>query len=167
MKGLIIIIEIERKFLIDKFPQELPMIFKADVEQGYLSTDPTVRIRMCKNENEEKYELCFKSKGSLVRQEVELEITKEVYQQLKNMLKAPIIVKDFRIFELSSGQELECSLVDPGSETAFYYAEVEFDSVEQANAFIPPDWIGWEVTEQPEYAMAEYWNRKLKRLNTD
>ena len=37
--------EIERKFLIDGFPSDLPLLKESEVEQGYLATAPVVRIR--------------------------------------------------------------------------------------------------------------------------
>ena len=37
--------EIERKFLLDSFPQGLPLLEESVMEQGYLCTDPVVRIR--------------------------------------------------------------------------------------------------------------------------
>ena len=38
-------------------------------------------------------------------------------------------------------------------------AEVEFDSVEAANAFVPPDFLGREMTEVREFSMSQYWIR--------
>lgn len=48
-----------------------------------------------------------------------------------------MIRKDYRIYQLPDGRKLECSLVDGGTENAFLYAEVEFPTVEEANAFVP------------------------------
>ena len=57
--------EIERKFLPDKDsfpfrPEDHPC---RHIEQGYLCTDPVVRVRMDNNE----YFLTYKSKGLMVR----------------------------------------------------------------------------------------------------
>ena len=38
-------------------------------------------------------------------------------------------------------------------------AEVEFDAVAAASAFVPPDWLGRDVTDDPRY--------KNKKLATD
>ena len=38
-------LEIERKYKLDRFPENLPELTRAAVEQGYLCTRPTVRIR--------------------------------------------------------------------------------------------------------------------------
>ena len=42
----------------------------------------------------------------------------------------------------------------------FAYAEVEFSSVEEANAFVMPEFLLKDVTEDPYYSMAGYWKRK-------
>ena len=72
----------------------------------------------------------------------------------------PMIEKDYRVYALPDGLRLECSLVDEGTPTAFYYAEVEFDSLEAAYAFQPPAFLGREVTEERGYSMGQYWERK-------
>ena len=55
--------EIERKFLIDTLPENLSDYPYHQLEQGYLCTEPVVRIR---RENDDYY-LTYKSKGLMVR----------------------------------------------------------------------------------------------------
>ena len=38
-------LEIERKFMIDRFPEHLKLLCSAYIEQGYVSANPEVRIR--------------------------------------------------------------------------------------------------------------------------
>lgn len=152
--------EIERKFLIDRFPNELPLLEEAEVYQGYLCVNPVVRIRSKRNLNEENYVLCFKGKGTLVRSELEMPLTKEQFEQLRGLLSKPMIHKIYRVYALETGLKLECNVVDPGTPDEFMYAEVEFSSVEQANAFVPPSYLGKDVTETPGYSMGAYWARK-------
>ncbi|HBT65838.1 MAG TPA: hypothetical protein DEB10_14360 [Ruminococcaceae bacterium] len=154
--------EIERKFLIDSFPNQLPLLSETVVYQGYISVEPVVRIRSKKSMKEMDYILCFKSDGTLVRQEIEIPITKKTFDGLKGFLKAPMIVKDYRVYKLSDELKLECSLVDRGEPTEFMFAEVEFNTIEQALAFQPPAFLGKEVTEDRSYGMAAYWVRKNK-----
>lgn len=158
MKGM----EIERKFLTDGFP-ELPEQSRSEMHQGYLCTDPVVRIRSKKQNGVESYRLCFKGKGTLIRQETELDLTAEQFGELEKLLPAPMIRKERRVYLLPDGHELECSWVDPGEATEFFYAEVEFDTVEGAKAFIPPAFLGREVTEDESYTMAGYWVQTRKR----
>ena len=158
--------EIERKFLIDRFPCELPLLEEAVVYQGYISVNPIVRIRSMKSENQEKYILCFKGSGTPARQETEIEISKEVFDQLKNLLQAPMIRKDYKVYGLPDGMKLECSLVDKGEPTEFMFAEIEFDTIEQALSYRPPAFLEREVTQDRSYGMAAYWVKKLKFYKT-
>ncbi len=145
--------EIERKFLISGFPEGLPLLGEAVLEQGYLCTDPVVRIRSKEQDGRTTYRLCFKGEGRLVRQETELDLTAEQFAELQNLLRAPMVRKDFRVYALPGGERLECSLVDG----AFFYAEVEFPTVEAARAFTPPAFLGREVTEEEGFSMSDYW----------
>ena len=148
--------EIERKFLISGFPEGLPLLGEAVLEQGYLCTEPVVRIRSKEQDGRTTYRLCFKGEGRLVRQETELDLTAEQFAELQNLLRAPMVRKDFRVYALPGGERLECSLVDG----AFFYAEVEFPTVEAARAFTPPAFLGREVTEEAGFSMSDYWKTR-------
>lgn len=154
-------VEIERKFLIDDFPALLPERC-AETEQGYLCHTPVVRIRRSTEHGENRYRLCFKGKGTLVRQELELELTQAQYEQLALLLTEPTVRKEYRTYRLPSGHVLECSHVDAGEPTSFWYAEVEFASEEEAAAFVPPPFLGREITEDPEFTMSAYARRKAQ-----
>ena len=92
--------EIERKFLIGGFPAGLPLLEQAVMEQGYLCTDPVVRIRSKESGGRTGYRLCFKGKGKLVRQETELDLTAGQFAELKNLLPAPLVRKEYRVYGL-------------------------------------------------------------------
>ena len=154
--------EIERKFKLIEFPN-LPEVAFLDQWQGYLATAPEVRIRRTENHTAgaETYILCIKSVGDLVRHEVETEITREQFEELASMLDYPLIHKELHAYRLPDGHVMECSRVDDG---AFSYAEVEFASVEEANAWTPPEWLGREMTYEKGFKMRQYWSdRSLAR----
>lgn len=153
--------EIERKFLIDAFPKEYPLLEESVVHQGYLAVDPVVRIRSKQSSKKSDYILCFKGEGTLMRQETEIPISYGTFKELEALLKAPMIRKDYKVYELPDGMKLECNLVDEGTTTEFFYAEVEFESLKQAKEFVPPAILKKEVTEDPSYSMGNYWSRKL------
>ena len=161
--------EIERKWLVEGFFDGVfPCTGKAVMEQGYLCTEPVVRIRATRRPEGTGYVLCFKGKGTLAREEIELPLEEEIYTRLCALLPMPPVPKEFRTYLLPGGETLECSLVDPGTDTAFYYAEVEFDSETAARAFVPPvGFIGDEKTEDGNFSMGRYWKRKLKRLRSE
>ena len=85
--------EIERKFLIDKFPEDLPLIEEAVVYQGYISVNPIVRIRSKTGAKGVDYILCFKGAGTIARQETEIELDGDTFRELEKLLKAPMIRK--------------------------------------------------------------------------
>ena len=64
--------EIERKFLIDGFPSDLPLLKESEVEQGYLATAPVVRIRREIVGGAPSHVRCVKGTGTLARPGVAL-----------------------------------------------------------------------------------------------
>lgn len=155
-------VEIERKWLMDGFP-DIPHFKEVQTEQGYLSFEPsTVRIRHSFGEEAASWRLTIKGKGTLSRTEVELPLDEGQYADLVPMLVAPSARKRLRLYRLPGGEVMECSLVDEGEPGAFYYAEVEFESEAAARAFVPPAFMGREVTDEPGHTMAAYVRRKTE-----
>ena len=139
--------EIERTFLItnplfnyDTYPFHT-------IEQGYLCTEPVVRVR---REDDTCY-LTYKSKGLLSREEYNLPLTKESYDHLISKADGNIISKK-RYFIPIEGTELTIEFdVFEGKFEGLMLAEVEFETVEEAEAFTPPEWFGRDVTFSGEY----------------
>lgn len=161
--------EIERKWMVKGWPEEsasLPLVREQLMRQGYVTVYPTVRIR----EETEKggsteYILCFKSppsRGGLSRKEIEFPITPEQFAQLEDLIGFPLIPKLRRSYRLADGLLLEVNLVDQGMETEFMYAEIEYETEEQARSWDPADsalseYLNDEVTGQPRQTMGAYW----------
>lgn len=152
--------EIERKFLIDSFPTDLPLKRQHQVYQAYLSLDPEVRIRRnVKDGQDAAYFLTIKSGHGLVREEVEFDISKAHFYALAKMIEYPFVSKVFQVYQLPNGLELECSLVDQGMDSEFMYAEIEFSNVDAAKNFAVLPFFKQEVTEDPAYRMKNYWEK--------
>ena len=153
--------EIERKWLIGGFPQNLPLVCEAAVRQGYVATAPVVRIRESVQEGAARYVLCFKGKGTLAREEIETDIDADTFRKLEAFIGKPLVTKEFKVYRLPGGELLEVSLVDEGLPSQFFYAEVEFPTVEAAHAFTPPAGIGLgeEKTESGDFSMSAYWHK--------
>lgn len=149
--------EIERRWKIAGFPENLPLLRQAHMRQGYIATAPVVRIRT----DGARYVLCFKGEGTLAREEIETDIDAETFRRLEAFIGKPLVSKDYRVYALPDGRRLEVSLVDEDLPTRFFYAEVEFDTVEQAQAYVPPADIGLqeEMTEDRGFSMSAYWKR--------
>ncbi len=153
-------IEIERKWLINNFPDEfLKCKEESLIKQGYISCAPAVRIREHIKENSTEYVLCFKGKGTLCRKEFEMNIKKEEFDELCSFLLGELVTKEFKTYELETGEILEVSLVDKGKSTSFFYAEVEFESELKANDFCPPHFLGEEKTNDETFSMSNYWKK--------
>lgn len=159
-------VEIERKWLVEGWPDPAPpLLFEQEMEQSYISVRPTVRIRREKQEAKEaEYILCFKSSGGLTRKEIEFPVEEKIYEQLRDLTGAPPVLKVRRTYELPGGLCLEVNHVDKGQPTAFWYAEIEFESEEAALAWTPEDeslagYLHCEVTGDPGQTMGAYWIR--------
>ncbi len=159
--------EIERQWLISKFPDDegIECIKTAIVKQGYISTKPAVRIRSTDENGKITYKLCFKGKGTLVRREFEIDIDESEFNELCHFVNGELVTKNYKVYSLDDGLMLEASLVDEGKPTAFYYAEVEFETQQQANKFVPPAFLLQEKTYDENFSMSEYFKRT--RLNSE
>lgn len=138
--------EIERKYLIHKLPDNLTSYDKKEIEQGYLCTEPVVRIRR----SNDTYTLTYKGKGLLVREEYNLPLTKESYEHLRSKVDGILITKTRYLLPLNNQLTVELDVFS-GAHTGLWLAEVEFDSEAAANQFVPPDWFGEEVTFSSKY----------------
>ena len=137
-----------------RVPTEFRLVRNAQVEQFYVSTSPEVRLRHNPASNE-PFRITIKGEGTLAREEIETKISENFYNQVKEFVNKPPIKKDYSIFNCG-GYPLAVSVVDDG---AFIYAEVEFESEEQARDFQLPIDDAVEVTENTDYKMKNYWLR--------
>ena len=140
--------EIERKFLPDlnTLPFDPGNYPVRRIEQGYLCTDPVVRVRM----DGDRYVLTYKSKGLMVREEYNLPLTEEGYRHLIAKADGRVIRKDRYVIPLEDGLELELD-VFKGDLSPLVIAEIEFPDEAAARNYQPPAWLGEDVTCSPEY----------------
>lgn len=138
--------EIERKFLIKEIPEDLNVTKIREIEQGYLNTAPVVRIR----KDNDQYELTYKSKGMMVREEYNMPLTKEAYEHLREKVDGRIIAKTRHEIPIENGLKVELDIFH-GDLAPLQLAEVEFPTEEAANAFVPLAWFGEDVTNNPFY----------------
>lgn len=137
--------EIERKFLVRLLPENLESFPFRQIEQGYLCTEPVVRIRR----QDEEYFLTYKSKGLMVREEYNLPLTREAYFHLRPKTDGILIAKKRYLIPYHR-HTIELDIFE-GELAPLVLAEVEFDTEEAANAFIPPEWFGEDVTYSHDY----------------
>ncbi|MEE1102453.1 MAG: CYTH domain-containing protein [Agathobacter sp.] len=138
--------EIERKFLIKNLPENLEQYDHKEIAQGYLCTSPVVRIRRSNDD----YYLTYKGKGMMVREEYNLPLTKEAYLHLKEKIDGRLIEKTRYLISLTDKLTAELDVFH-GDLAPLTLVEVEFESVEEANAFTAPEWFGEDVTNDGRY----------------
>lgn len=138
--------EIEKKYLLTKIPFDLSSFEKKEISQGYLCTSPVVRIR----KSNDKYTLTYKGEGLMAREEYNLPLTKESYNQLSSKIDGILIEKTRYLIPLENNLTAELDVFH-GKLDSLMLVEVEFNSIEAANAFIPPSWFGEDVTFSNKY----------------
>lgn len=142
--------EIEKKYLVKVMP-ELDNYQHHEIEQGYLCRTPVLRIR----KKDKKYIFTYKSKkeisgGAIVCDEVERELTKAAYEQLRGKVDGYLIKKTRYLIPLDGKLTVELDVFHDRLK-GLVFMEVEFPDVMEASAFIPPDWFGADVTEDKRY----------------
>jgi len=129
-------IEIERKFLVKKelLPKQLPE--GDELEQGYLSVEPTVRVRLVTGLDGTRHaELTIKGQGQVSRPEFNYPIPDEDAEALLRMCSRTLR------FTLDHFRERD-----------LWLAEIELG--DERESFERPAWLAEEVTQDPEYTNA-------------
>ena len=138
--------EIERKFLTKEIPFDITAYPFHQMTQAYISFSPTIRVR----QSDDTYSLTVKGKGHLAREEFELPLKKEDYDRLLTKTEGTPVVKKRYYVPLEAGLTAEVDLYEAELE-GLMTTEVEFSSVEEAEAFLPPAWFGKDVSEEKAY----------------
>ena len=140
--------EIERKFLVKYLPEDLDKAKSAEISQSYISVDPVIRIR----KSDDEYILTIKSKGDISREEKEIFISRREYENLLAKAETGAVMKR-RYFYPLDGYTAEID-VYKGALSGLMTVEVEFESIEDAERFLPPVFFGEDVSRLPEYKNA-------------
>ena len=138
--------EIERKYLIDTLPDHLEQYECRQIEQGYLNTDPVVRIR----KSNDKYTLTYKGAGLMCGEEYNLPLNSESFAHLKEKIDGILIEKKRYLIPLTEKLTIELDVFE-GKLAPLVLAEVEFETKEEAELFVPPAWFGEDVTFSSKY----------------
>ena len=138
--------EIERKYLVKTLPENLENYECKQIAQGYLCTSPVVRIRR----SNDTYYLTYKGEGLMIREEYNLPLTKEAYEHLLPKIDGLLIAKKRYLIPLNEKLTAELDVFEHEL-SGLLLVEVEFDTVEEANIFVPPAWFGEDVTNSGKY----------------
>ncbi len=144
--------EIERRFLVKnrEIVAELTEQYKDSkktIIQDYIYSDLLTAIRKRKiiKNNEEKYIYTVKTGFyKLSINEFEEELTKEQYDSIKLDSSRYTIEKDRYIIPYENGLKIELDVFH-GKYEGLIFAEIEFESEEQAKNTNIPDWFDIEI----------------------
>jgi adenylate cyclase len=133
--------EIERKFLVRK--ERLPELPQGDeLEQGYLSTEPTVRVRLVARPDGTRHaELTIKGKGLLTRAEFNYPIPPADAEALLRICSRALrkVRRKLGRWDLDHFRERD-----------LWLAEIELSREDEP--FERPPWLAAEVTEDAAYS---------------
>lgn len=153
--------EIERKFLLHGFPHDrladgtIRIVARKAIDQTYLALTETeeIRVRRLDQDGDISYTHTYKRGHGLSREEVEVEISAGIYEQLLcHSGRKPL--KKTRTTVTQDGREFD---IDEYEQFNLISVEVEFESEEEAKSFQPPDWFGPELGSEFEYRNKQLW----------
>ena len=153
-------VEIERKFKITALPKDLNEYKSCKIEQAYICTAPVIRIR----KQDDEYILTYKGGGMMARSEYNLPLGKKGYEHMLSKADGNIITKTRYFIPINDGLTAELDIFE-GMFDGLVFVEVEFDSLDQASAFVPPEWFGEDVTNDIRYHNS--YLSKLDKYNKD
>ncbi len=146
--------EIERKWLInkDKIPYNLngSDVKVFDIKQTYLCFDPEMRVR--DYNNGESFEYTMKTnmtKDGLIRDEVNIDITKEQYNNLIKKQEGNTIHKTR--YQFYDNKQLIAIDIFHGDLDGLAYMEIEFSNKKESDNYKDPKWVIKDVTDDINY----------------
>ncbi len=151
--------EIERKYLVSQVPANLDQFRHLEIEQAYLCTSPTLRIRRMGD----SFILTVKERiilnsTAIHNREEEFTLSAESYKRLLakcdsgHVSKTRYFIDLYHLTANEAYQGLTAELdVFHGRHDGLLLVEVEFPNTERANSFTPPNWFGEDVSSNPCY----------------
>lgn len=141
--------EIEKKYIVKELPENLSEYPHKEIEQSYLNKGGApIRLRKISNGDGFLFLLSKKarvSEGSIECVEYNIELPEDVYNNLLEAIEGRTIIKTRYNIPLTDGLVLELDVFH-GFFEGVCIAEIEYSSIEQANSFVVPEWLGEEVT---------------------
>lgn len=159
--------EIERKFLVDE--KDIPNLTERsyqNITQGYIQNiggQYIYRLRQVLFTESsgvvlgDKYYQTIKGKGNKDREEYEIELFRNQFSVMWRLCDHLSIHK-YR-YTLNDGDLKDDGIkkevfldIYENNLSGLYTIEVEFDSIEECDAYVPEPWFGKEVTEDSRYS---------------
>ncbi|MFL6584276.1 MAG: CYTH domain-containing protein [Chthoniobacterales bacterium] len=141
--------EIERKFLLKRFPDGFSQFPHEEIEQGYLAIERGgVQVRLRKKGNVRT--LAYKRGSKSAREEREVRLSAEQFDALWPATKGRRLTK-VRYDVPWNEHTIEVDIYT-GRHDGLVVAEVEFEDERSCRAFEPPEWFADEVTGKSRYS---------------
>ncbi len=140
--------EIERKFLVRDLP-DLSSAKRTVVRQGYI-THPTDAVELRLRQKNDDFVMTFKSGEGTVRTEREAAISQAQFDTFWPETDGRRVEKIRWSAVLPDGATFELDVFE-GALAGLTLVEVEFDTIEAADAFQPPAWFGADVTDDKRF----------------
>ncbi|HEY2494166.1 MAG TPA: CYTH domain-containing protein [Paenibacillus sp.] len=156
-------LEIERKFLLPGVPHDLirqeilSVRSEQRIEQTYLAMDDNQELRVRRivdiPSGHVEFTHTFKVGNGLSREEIEYDISESIYKQMIQAFRAIPLTKT-RITATWGDTVIEIDCYDQIELTV---VEIEFNSLEDAKAFVAPEWFGQEISADKQYSNKKVW----------
>jgi len=141
-------LEIERKFLLGSEPPTEGHRRAEHIRQGYLAEEGEVELRL--RISDQRSVITIKAGRGMSRTEVEVEIAPGDAEELWQFTAGRRLEKTRHRIDLG---ELTAELdIFEGDLAGTSVVEVEFESAEAAERFVPPAWFGEELTGRAEWS---------------
>ena len=141
--------EIERKFLLKRLPEDLASYPHDEIEQGYLSAERGgVQVRLRKRGSVRS--LAYKRRYKNAREEREIRLSAEQFDALWPATMGQRLTK-VRYDVPWERWTIEIDIYT-GRHDGMVVAEVEFPDEKSCRDFVPPDWLGEDVTGRSRYS---------------
>jgi CYTH domain-containing protein len=147
--GTTLSVEIERKFLVARPPEDLAAWDAQRVEQGYIAITDEAEVRV--RRRGDTYTLTIKSSPALARIEEELTIDDACFESLWPLTLGRRVVKTRHVRDAGGGLTYELDVYE-GALEGLRTLEVELPDEAAAESFTPPPWAGADVTGDARYA---------------
>jgi adenylate cyclase len=143
-------VEIERKYLVEALPPDFSQHQADAIEQGYLAIgDDGVEVRLRRRAG--RALLTVKSGPGHVRVEEEMAIEERRFDSLWPLTEGRRVVKTRHLVPINGGLVVELDVYAEALD-GLLTAEIEFPSLEASEAFVPPPWLGRDITGDARYA---------------
>ncbi len=142
--------EIERKFLVKTLPPEFERSAGVAIEQGYLALEPHGRHVRLRKKGAAFFITAKGAPNGFARDELETELSPGQFDALWPLTAGRRLRKTRHEIPWN-GLTVEIDVYG-GINDGLVVAEVEFETVEEAHGFEPPEWLGRDVSGEAAYS---------------